>query len=161
MTSLPTKIKRHRFFDDTIKENILLGKNLPEDTWNQIISASCLDDVFSKLPDKELTIINENGKNISGGEAQRICLFDEIVAALDNQNAREIEKSILSLENVGILQITHRIYEENMRRFDSILVLKDGRLSEQGTWDELMAQKGDFYQLAIHANDLEDKDSQQ
>lgn len=161
------------FFDDTIKENILLGKNLPEDTWNQIISASCLDDVFSKLPDKELTIINENGKNISGGEAQRICLarclakqpsfiiFDEIVAALDNQNAREIEKSILSLENVGILQITHRIYEENMRRFDSILVLKDGRLSEQGTWDELMAQKGDFYQLAIHANDFEDKDSQQ
>ena len=161
------------FFDDTVKENILLGKNLPENIWNQIISASCLDDVLNRLPDKELAMINENGKNISGGEAQRICLarclarqpsfiiFDEIVASLDNQNAREIEKSILSLENVGILQITHRIYEENMRQFDSIFVLNDGRISEQGTWDELMAKKGDFYQLVIHANDPDDKNSQQ
>lgn len=150
-----------------------MGKNLPENIWNQIISASCLDDVLNRLPDKELAMINENGKNISGGEAQRICLarclarqpsfiiFDEIVASLDNQNAREIEKSILSLENVGILQITHRIYEENMRQFDSIFVLNDGRISEQGTWDELMAKKGDFYQLVIHANDPDDKNSQQ
>ena len=161
------------FFDDTIKENILLGKNLPENTWDQIISVSCLDNMLNKLPNKELTIIDENGKNISGGEAQRICLarclsrqpafiiFDEIVASLDSQNARAIEKSILSLENVGILQITHRIYEENMRQYDSIFVLKDGKISEQGTWDELMAKRGDFYQLVIHANDLDDKSSKQ
>lgn len=152
------------FFDCSIKDNILLGKTLPETTWRQIITASCLDDMLDKLPDREFTVIEENGKNISGGEAQRICLarclarqpafiiFDEIAASLDTQNAIAIEKSILSLENIGVLQITHRIYEETMRQYDSILVLKDGRISEQGTWDELVNKRGDFYQLATHNN---------
>lgn len=97
------------FFDGTIKENILLGEQVSDSTWHRIIAASCLDDMLNKLPDKEFTIIQENGKNISGGEAQRICLarclvrqpafiiFDEIAASLDPQNARAIEKSILSL----------------------------------------------------------------
>ena len=155
------------FFDGTIKENILLGKEVPEHTWRQIITASCLEELLNKLPDREWTMIEENGKNISGGEAQRICLarclarqpafiiFDEIAASLDPQHAAAIEQSILSLEHTGILQITHRIHEENMRRYDSIFVLKDGKISEQGTWEELVAKKGDFYQLVTH-NDSPD-----
>ena len=153
------------FFNGTIKENIVLGEQLPEHTWRQIITASCLDGLLDKLPEGEFTVIEENGKNISGGEAQRICLarclarrpafiiFDEIAAALDTQNAAAIEKSILSLENTGILQITHRIDEENMRQYDSIFVLKDGRIAEQGTWDELVAQRGEFYRLLIHSSE--------
>lgn len=154
------------FFNGTIKENIVLGEQLPENTWRQIITASCLDGLLDKLPEGEFTVIEENGKNISGGEAQRICLarclarrpsfiiFDEIAAALDTQNAAAIEKSILSLENTGILQITHRIAEENMRQYDSIFVLKGGRIAEQGTWDDLVAQKGEFYRLLIHSSEL-------
>ena len=153
------------FFNGTIKENIVLGEQLPENTWRQIITASCLDGLLDKLPEGEFTVIEENGKNISGGEAQRICLarclarrpsfiiFDEIAAALDTQNAAAIEKSILSLENTGILQITHRIAEENMRQYDSIFVLKAGRIAEQGTWDDLVAQKGEFYRLLIHSSE--------
>ena len=153
------------FFNGTIKENIVLGEQLPENTWRQIITASCLDGLLDKLPEGEFTVIEENGKNISGGEAQRICLarclarrpsfiiFDEIAAALDTQNAAAIEKSILSLENTGILQITHRIAEENMRQYDSIFVLKGGRIAEQGTWDDLVAQKGEFYRLLIHSSE--------
>lgn len=153
------------FFNGTIKENIVLGEQIPEHTWRQIITASCLDGLLDKLPEGEFTVIEENGKNISGGEAQRICLarclarrpsfiiFDEIAAALDTQNAAAIEKSILSLENTGILQITHRIAEENMRQYDSIFVLKGGRIAEQGTWDDLVAQKGEFYRLLIHSSE--------
>ena len=61
------------FFNGTIKENIVLGEQLPENTWRQIITASCLDGLLDKLPEGEFTVIEENGKNISGGEAQRIC----------------------------------------------------------------------------------------
>lgn len=148
------------FFTDTIRNNILLGKELPESAWEKVIRYARLEDFMKKQPDGDHAIITENGKNISGGEAQRIglarCLamgprfmiFDEIVASLDNQNALEVEKAVLSLENVGMLTITHRIYEENMRRYDKIFLLRDGRIAEQGTWEELIGRKGAFYQLA-------------
>lgn len=147
------------FFNDTIKNNILLGNDVSEDIWNKILQDACLDKMLDKLSDKENFIIGENGKNVSGGEAQRICLarslaknpqfiiFDEIASSLDNHNASEIEKTILSLKDVGILMITHRIFKENMEKYDKILVMKDGRITEQGTWDELIMKNGDFAKL--------------
>lgn len=147
------------FFQDTIKNNILLGTELSDEEWRAIVVAAHLEDMLEKLADKEYSMIMENGKNISGGEAQRIglarCLaahpqfmiFDEIAASLDNQTAMEVENSILALQNVGVLMITHRIYEANMRQYDKILVLKDGVISEQGSWDELINKRGDFYEL--------------
>lgn len=147
------------FFDGSIRDNILLGRDLPAGAWRQLTADSRLEDMLDRLPDGELTEIEENGKNISGGEARRICLarclagqpafiiFDEIAASLDEQNASAIEKSLLSLESTGILQITHRIDEESMGRYDSIFVLKDGRISEQGTWKELVEKRGDFYKM--------------
>ena len=127
------------------------------------MAAARLEEMLEKLPDGADFMIEENGKNISGGEAQRIglarCLakesrfviFDEVVASLDNRNAAEIEGTVLSLRDVGVLMITHRIYEENMRRYDQIFFLKDGKISEQGSWKELMEKKGDFYRLAVQS----------
>lgn len=151
------------FFTDTIRNNILLGQSLPEDIWKTILQSARLEDMLDSLPEREDSLIEENGKNISGGEAQRIglarCLakrprfmiFDEIAASLDNQNALEIEKTILSLPDVGILMITHRLCEENLREYDTIFVLRDGKISEQGTWDDLIGKRGDFYQLAMRS----------
>lgn len=151
------------FFTDTIRNNILLGRLLPEGIWKAILRSARLEAMLDDLPEQEDSIIEENGKNISGGEAQRIglarCLakrprfmiFDEIAASLDNQNALEIEKMILSLPDAGVLMITHRIYEENMREYDTIFVLKDGKISEQGTWNELIGKRGDLYQLAMRS----------
>lgn len=151
------------FFTDTIRNNILLGRSLPEGIWKAILRSARLEAMLDGLPEREDSLIEENGKNISGGEAQRIglarCLakrprfmiFDEIAASLDNQNALEIEKMILSLPDVGVLMITHRIYEENMREYDTIFVLRDGKISEQGTWDELIGKRGDLYQLAMRS----------
>lgn len=149
------------FFQDTVLNNICLGARLSKQDIEQIVKNACLEDFLKALPERENSVIEEDGKNISGGEAQRIGLarslakrprfmiFDEIAASLDNQTALEIEKTILALPDVGMLMITHRIFEENMRRYDRIFVLKEGRISEEGCWDELMERKGDFYRLAV------------
>ncbi len=78
----------------------------------------------------------------------RFMICDEIAASLDNRNALEIEKVIFSLENVGMLTITHRIYKENMQRYNKIFLLQGGEIVEQGTWEELIGRKGAFFQLA-------------
>lgn len=153
------------FFNDTIKNNILLGASLSSTDWVRVVQSSRLDETLELLPKGEDTVIGEGGRNISGGETQRIgiarCLahspkfmiFDEIAAALDNRNGTEVEKTIRSLLDVGVLMITHRIYEENMRRYDRIFVLKDGQIVEQGTWDELIRQKGEFCRLALQSSE--------
>ena len=69
--------------------------------------------------------------------------------------AEEIEKTILSLPEAGVLMITHRVFAENMRRYDRIFVLKDGALVEQGTWEELTSQRGELYRLSLQAEDNE------
>ena len=152
-------------FRDTIRNNILLEASVSEERWQEIMAAARLEEMLEKLPDGVDSMIEENGKNVSGGEAQRIglarCLakeprfmiFDEIAASLDNQTAVDIERTVLSLRDVGVLMITHRIYEENMRRYDRILVLKGGQITEQGTWEELMERKGDFYKLAVQSGE--------
>ncbi len=149
------------FFHDTVRNNICLGEELLEEEMAKVIRAACLENFLDTLPKGTESVIEEDGKNISGGEAQRIGLarslvkqpqfmiFDEVTASLDNQTALEIEKTILKLPDVGMLMITHRIFEENMRQYDRIFVLKEGRISEEGNWDELMKRKGYFYNLAV------------
>lgn len=153
------------FFSDTIRNNILLGGTLPDRDWERVIRQARLEEMLSALPEGAEAPIGENGRNISGGEAQRLglarCLahrvqfmvFDEVAASLDNRNAEEIEKTILSLPEAGVLMITHRVLAENMRRYDRIFVLKDGLLVEQGTWEELMSQKGELYRLSLQVGD--------
>ena len=97
--------------------------------------------------------------SLSGGEKQRISiarsllkkssvlLADEITAALDAQTARQVSSDILSLEGITRIVITHALDEALLRRYDGILVMKNGRIEERGTFDELMAKKGYFYAL--------------
>ncbi len=137
-------------FRDSIRNNIMLGKTCTEEQWERVIHDACLQDYIHNLPDHEHTPLEEGGKNVSGGELQRIALarslstdpqfmiFDEIAVSLDKQKAREVERNILNLAGRGILMITHHLYEENMRMYDKIFVMKDGRIAEEGTWEELM-----------------------
>lgn len=98
-------------------------------------------------------------KNLSGGEKQRISiarsllkrssvlLADEATAALDAQTAHQVTSDLLDLTGVTRIIVTHRLEESLLRRYDGILVLKDGRIAETGTFDELMEKKGYFYAL--------------
>lgn len=75
-------------------------------------------------------------------------VLDEITSALDPQTASELERTILSLDDVGLVCITHRMQEENMRLYDKILMMQNGTIVEQGTWEELIKKKGKFFYLA-------------
>ena len=101
---------------------------------------------------------------LSGGERQRISiarsllrgtpvlLLDEATAALDNQTAFAVTDAILSLEGLTRLVVTHRLDSALLERYDRIFVLRNGRLCEQGTFQELMGERGYFYSLYTVTN---------
>ena len=101
----------------------------------------------------------ENGGGLSGGERQRISiarcllretpvlLLDEATAALDNQTAHAVTEAILQLEGLTRLVVTHRLEASLLEQYDSIFVLREGRLHECGTFAELMERKEFFYSL--------------
>lgn len=101
----------------------------------------------------------ENGKGLSGGEKQRISIArsllkrssilmaDEATAALDAATAHQVASDLLDLDGVTRIVVTHALEENLLRRYDGIIALKDGRVAEVGTFDELMEEKGYFYAL--------------
>ena len=105
------------------------------------------------------SLCGENGCNLSGGEKQRISiarsllkkssvlLADEATAALDAQTAHQVSSDLLDLDSVTRIVVTHTLEQSALRRYDGILVLKDGRIAESGSFDALMVQKGYFYAL--------------
>lgn len=106
---------------------------------------------MASLPEGLHTKVDENGKNLSGGEKQRvslarailrknrILLLDEFTANLDEQTAGEIEQRLLAREDCLIIAVTHRLKPETLRQYDKILVLSQGRIRTAGTYDELLA----------------------
>ena len=104
-------------------------------------------------------LCGENGSGLSGGEKQRISiarsllkdssvlLADEITSALDSQTAYKVSSDILDLTGLTRIVVTHSLDEKLMKKYDRILVMKNGRIEEQGTFDELMAKKNYFHAL--------------
>ena len=150
-------------FHDTIRENITMFRDFPEEAVRSAIARSGLDAV---VREKGLDFrCGENGSGLSGGERQRVSiarsllrrspvmLIDEATAALDNETARDITQAILDLEGVMRIVITHRLEAPLMRRYDSILVLCGGTVCESGTFDELMARNGYFRGLYMVSQD--------
>lgn len=145
--------QRTTLFNDTVKNNITLGKPLSAAEWNHIVDVACIKRFIENLPQREHTMVEENGKNISGGEGQRIAfarmlaskpkfaVFDESLSALDNQTAKSIEYSMLTQKDMGLAMITHRIFEDNMKLYDEIIVIKEGKVIEQNSWNNLSCKE--------------------
>ena len=146
---LMTSVQQNVFvFNDTIRNNVTM---------------------FHEFPDKEVTLalersglsefIEKRGEEFVCGERQRISiarallrkspilLVDEATAALDAATARAVSFSILNLVGMTRIVVTHRLEEAILRRYDKILVMKNGTICEQGNFDTLMQQKGQFYSL--------------
>ena len=99
------------------------------------------------------------GGKLSGGERQRVAiarsllagagtlLFDEATSALDRETAAQVMTSVCTLSGVTRVVVTHRLEAAELRRYDGILVLRDGRIAESGSFDELMAADGYFRAL--------------
>lgn len=77
----------------------------------------------------------------------QILMMDEATAALDTATARYVEESILHLDDVTAIVVTHKLHADILKQYDEILVMKDGRIEEAGTFEELYARKGCFYSL--------------
>lgn len=144
-------------FNASIRDNITMFRSFPSEELAQAVRRAQLE---SLLADRgEGYLCGENGSGLSGGEKQRISiarsllkhasvlLADEATAALDAQTAHQVTDDILSLTGVTRIVVTHTLEQAALRQYDGILVLKDGRIAETGSFDDLMERKGYFYAL--------------
>ncbi len=144
-------------FDDTIRRNITMFRDFPEEQVQSAVQRAGLASLF--VQKGEDYRCGENGVGLSGGERQRVSiarcllrgtpvlLLDEATAALDNQTAFAVTDSILHLDGLTRLVVTHRLESELLEQYDRIFVLRNGALHEEGTFRELMEDKGYFYSL--------------
>lgn len=131
-------------FEDSLRNNICLYKEYGEDEIELAIERAGLSQFVKSLPEGLDTMIYDNGKNISGGERSRVAIargllaksdiifLDEAFASLDAQVAREIEETLLELEDITIVNVSHVLFEETKDRYDKVLVVKDKSVLGQG-----------------------------
>ena len=155
-------------FDDSIKENIRLGKrNATDEEVYQAAKAANCDEFVQKLPNGYDTLIGENGAKLSGGERQRISiarallkdapiiLLDEATASLDVENETKIQEALSRLlAKKTVLVIAHRM--RTVQSADKIIVLEDGKVKEEGSPEQLYKQNG----LYRHMLDLQNESAQ-
>lgn len=144
-------------FNASIKDNVTMFRRFPQGEIDQAISHAHLSGLLAERGENYLC--GENGNGLSGGEKQRISiarsllkkssvlLADEVTAALDAQTAYQVSSDILDLSGITRIVVTHTLEENLLRRYDGIVVLKNGHIVETGSFSELMARKEYFYAL--------------
>ena len=148
-------------FDDTVMENIRLGRHgaTDEEVLAAAAAANC-DEFVEKLPQGYATPIGENGAKLSGGECQRISiarallknapivLLDEATASLDVENETKVQGALSRLlQGKTVLVIAHRM--RTVEAADKIVVLADGRVAEEGSPEELLAMENGIFRRMI------------
>lgn len=146
-------------FDSSISDNIAYGTLLTEAAIEEAARAANVHNFILSLPKGYQTVIGENASLISGGQAQRlqiaralarpsrVLILDECTSALDPANQAAVLETIKSAK-IGrtTLMVTHKL--QVMRMCDRIAVVHDGKIAEQGTYQQLMERRGVFAQLA-------------
>ncbi len=144
-------------FDDTIVQNICMFRNFHREQVERAINGAGLTGLIAEKGEEYAC--GEGGTCLSGGERQRIAiarsllrkspvlLVDEATSALDAETAEGVTDAILNIQGLTRLVVTHRLEEKTLGRFDEIVVMKNGRVTEQGTFRELMERKQYFYSL--------------
>lgn len=144
-------------FNASIRDNITMFSDFPKEDVDRAIRLSGLSLLIAERGEDYLC--GENGSGLSGGEKQRISiarsllkhaqvlLVDEATAALDAQTAFHVSNAILDLKDITRIVVTHALDENLLKRYDCILTLKNGILTESGTFTDLMDKKGYFYSL--------------
>lgn len=146
-------------FDDSLAYNIKLGESFTDKELNDAINKSGLRKLVDSTPDRIEMNVGEEGKELSGGQKQRvsiaralirktpILLMDEATSALDQKNTTEIENAILEVADLTAIVVTHKLNPNLLKRYDAIIFMKEGTITEIGSFVDLMQQKGDLYNL--------------
>ncbi|OIQ46041.1 MAG: ABC transporter ATP-binding protein [Roseobacter sp. MedPE-SW] len=149
-------------FDETLRENIVLGrKDVSDEDLQKALEASHVADFLAKLPDGLDTLVGPRGSALSGGQRQRVViarallrdtpvlLLDEATSALDAQSEKVVQQALDSLAGGRTtLVIAHRL--STVRNADKIIVMERGQVADQGTHNELLERGGiyaDLYRL--------------
>lgn len=161
-------------FSGTIKENITYGmERYTENEFNKAVETANLNELLKELPLGADTVIGEHGDKLSGGQKQRITIaramirnpriliLDEATSALDNISEFYVQKAIsASVKGRTTFIVAHRL--STIRDADRIIVMDNGKCVETGTFDELIAKKGKFYQLKslndVNQRELDDSE---
>eukprot|EP00055_Hartaetosiga_balthica_P014403 m.78854 g.78854 ORF g.78854 m.78854 type:complete len:1517 (-) comp8586_c0_seq3:145-4695(-) len=145
----------------TLKDNILFGKRFDEKKYNHVLEVCALQDDLKQLPAGDMTEIGEKGINLSGGQKQRVSLaravyqdadvylFDDCLSAVDSHVGKFLFDNLLGpkgfLKKKARLLVTHALHV--LSQTDSIVMLRDGTIIEQGTYSELMSGEKEFAKL--------------
>ena len=146
-------------FTGTVRENITYGLlNVPDEAVNHAVEAANLKSVIARLPKGLDTMIGEHGANFSGGQRQRISIaraiirdprviiLDEATSALDTISEKEIQDALDRLiKGRTTFVVAHRL--STVRGADRIVVLDQGKIREEGSYETLMELKGEFYEM--------------
>lgn len=155
---LMTVIQQNVFiFNSSIKDNVTMFRDFSDESIEEAVSKAHLQELITERGEDYLC--GESGKSLSGGEKQRISiarsllkkssilLADEVTSALDAKTSHEVINEILELDEITRIVVTHSLEEAVLRRYDEIVVIKDGTIEEMGDFDTLMNNNGYFKAL--------------
>ncbi|AJD26028.1 ABC transporter ATP-binding protein [Clostridium botulinum] len=146
-------------FDKTIKDNICLYKEFSKEQINNVLNLSGANKFIEETTNGLNYLVGENGSNLSGGQRQRIAIaraliqqtpilvLDEGTSAIDMQTAYDIESKLLSIENLTLITITHKMSEELLSLYDEIIYMENGQIVERGNLRELLDKKDKFFKF--------------
>ncbi|MEH6936845.1 ABC transporter ATP-binding protein [Bacillus sp. JJ664] len=157
--------------NSTLKQNLLYAKpNATDEELLLAVEAADLGDLIDSLPEGFETIVGERGLKLSGGQRQRVALarailrhppvliFDEATSSLDGETEEKVQSSLEKLiPGRTTITIAHRLV--TVKDADCILLLDKGLIAEQGTHEELLSLKGQYYQLYMAQYSELDKES--
>lgn len=158
----------------TVKDNILFGKPLDQQRYNKAVQACALGPDLEILPGGDMTEIGEKGINLSGGQKQRVSLaravynnadvyfLDDPLSAVDAHVGKHIFEQVIGPE--GVLKNKVRLFVTHGLSFlpqcDQVIVLSNGRISEMGTYDQLLQNNGAFAEFLRTYTEHEDKNGE-
>uniref|UniRef100_A0A131YTN7 ATP-binding cassette, subfamily C (CFTR/MRP), member 1 n=1 Tax=Rhipicephalus appendiculatus TaxID=34631 RepID=A0A131YTN7_RHIAP len=148
----------------TVRDNITFQRKMERDRYNRTLEQCALQSDLNVLPGGDLTEIGEKGINLSGGQKQRVSLaravyndadiylLDDPLSAVDSHVGKHIFDQVIGpkgvLKDKTRLLVTHGI--SYLPQMDRVIVLRDGRVEEQGTYQELLERKGALAELLLH-----------
>lgn len=159
-------------FDTNIENNITLYDTYPEDVLYSSMRNSGIDKFINDQVDGLNSEVGENGNKLSGGQKQRIAIaralikntpiliLDEGTSAIDRQTAHEIEGELLKLKDLTLITITHNLDAELLSKYDEIIYMENGCISESGPFSELISKEKNFSHYFNHTlNEYETNES--
>ncbi|GMR17743.1 MAG: ABC transporter ATP-binding protein [Gammaproteobacteria bacterium] len=153
-----TVLQHPAMFNDTVRNNLTLGEDYPDDKLWEVLAVAQLQDVIEELPNRLDAIIGRQGIRLSGGQQQRLAIarmlitnpkvviLDEATSALDTETEARLHKALQAfLKNRTTLIIAHRL--SAVRQADRVYVFEDGHIIEEGGHEELMQSNGLYSKL--------------